>query len=398
MLSLNQRNVANAINTYFNTGGALPPGFVSLFGLSGPGLGTALSSLSGEAATGAQQAAIKLTSQFLLLMLDPHATGPGGAGAPALGFAPEQPAGVPPEAQRAYASVLKAPPAADLAPSWSAPSWSVWGTGFGGRNTTTGDAAAGTNTVTTSTYGFAAGIDRRVSPDTRVGFALAGSGTGWGLAQGLGSGRSDAFQAGLYGKSWFGPGYVAAAVTVANHWMSTTRTAAFGNQLEASFEGRSYGGRLEAGWRLAASPTFGVTPYAAVQAQRFDAPAYRENDLNGGGFGLAYNATTATDTRSELGARLDEMVRLGGIPVVLRGRAAWAHDWTTDPSIGATFQSLPGAGFTVNGATPARDSALVSAGADLLLGPGWSLAAKFEGEFAAGSHTLAGTGTLRYAW
>ncbi len=38
-----------------------------------------------------------------------------------------------------------------------------------------------------------------------VGFALAGGGTNWGLADALGSGRSDAFQVGGYGITWFGP-------------------------------------------------------------------------------------------------------------------------------------------------------------------------------------------------
>jgi len=30
--------------------------------------------------------------------------------------------------------------------------------------------------------------------------------------------------------------------------------------------------------------------------------------------------------------------------------------------------------------------------------PQWTLLAKFEGEFAPGSQTYAGTGTLRYSW
>ncbi len=53
-----------------------------------------------------------------------------------------------------------------------------------------------------------------------------------------------------------------------------------------------------------------LTPYAAVQAQSFRTPAYSETDVNGGGFGLAYNARTGTDTRSELGARFDRLVAL----------------------------------------------------------------------------------------
>ena len=84
-LSINQRNVATALNSFFNNGGALPPGFVSVFGLTGANLGNALSQLSGEAATGAQQGAFQLTNQFLGLMLDPFVdgrSGVAGAGGP----------------------------------------------------------------------------------------------------------------------------------------------------------------------------------------------------------------------------------------------------------------------------------------------------------------------------
>jgi uncharacterized protein with beta-barrel porin domain len=70
----------------------------------------------------------------------------------------------------------------------------------------------------------------------------------------------------------------------------------------------------------------------------------------------------------------------------------------SDPSLTAAFQALPGAGFVVNGATPARDAALVTAGAEVRFVGGLSVGAKFEGEFAAGAQTWAGTGRLRYAW
>jgi hypothetical protein len=43
----------------------------------------------------------------------------------------------------------------------------------------------------------------------------------------------------------------------------------------------------------------------------------------------------------------------------LRGRVAWAHDFNPDRNIGATFQTLPGVSFVVNGAAQASDSALV---------------------------------------
>ena len=94
-------------------------------------------------------------------------------------------------------------------------------------------------------------------------FSLAGGGTNWGLAQGLGSGRSDAFQAGVYGATRSGPAYVAAAFASANHWMTTNRIAFSGDQLTASFNGQSYAGCVEAGYRYAALPTIGVTPQPA---------------------------------------------------------------------------------------------------------------------------------------
>jgi outer membrane autotransporter protein len=209
-----------------------------------------------------------------------------------------------------------------------------------------------------------------------VGFALAGAGTDWSLSQGLGGGKSDAFQAGLYGASRRGPAYLAAAFAFTNHWMSTDRFAV-GDHLTANFNAQSYGGRLEGGYRFA-TPYAGITPYAAIQAQNFHTPG---------------------DTRSELGARFDRLLAVYTNAVLaLRGRVAWAHDWVSDPTLLPVFQTLPGASFIVNGALPVKDSALVSAGGELRIANGVALLAKFDGEFAGRSNTYAGTGTIRYRW
>ena len=216
-LSGNQANVANALNAFFNNGGALPPAFVSIFGLTGANLANALTLLSGEAATGGQQGAFQLTNQFLGIMLDPFVDGrsdPLGGGA--IGFAPEREE-LPEEIALAYSKVLKAPPK----PVAFEQRWSVWGAGYGGSNRTTGDpAVVGSHDLSARTAGGAAGLDYRLAPGTVVGFALAGGGTSWGLAQGLGGGKSDAFQAGIYGATRWGPAYLAAALSFTNHWMS----------------------------------------------------------------------------------------------------------------------------------------------------------------------------------
>ena len=179
--------------------------------------------------------------------------------------------------------------------------------------------------------------------------------------------------------------------------MSTDRFAAFGDHLTADFKAQSFGGRVETGYRFGV-PVVGVTPYAAVQAQSFRTPGYSEVDASGGGFGLSYNSRTGTDTRSELGSRFDHVAAFDRNAVLtLRGRLAWAHDWERSRA----RRRLPGApwhGFIVNGATPAKNSALASAGAELRLVNGVTLLAKFDGEFARGSQTYAGTGTIRYSW
>lgn len=387
-LNANQQAVANVLTSYFNSTGGIPLGF---FTVSAGGL----TQLDGEAATGAENAAFQFTTQFLNLMLDPFAggrSGTGGAGGQGLGFAPDAQAALPPDVALAYAGVLKAPLAARFAQRWTS-----WGAAFGGGSSISSDSAATSSDVTARTYGIAAGMDYHVTPDTILGFALAGGGTNWGLSGGLGGGRSDAFQAGGYGVTHAGPAYLAAAVSFANHWFATSRTA-LGDQLTGRFQGESYGARLEGGYRFAVLPWLGVTPYAALQAQEFSTAGFSETDVTGGGFGLSYAPMRASDVRSELGLRLEDPTMLAGRPLILRARVAYAHDTVGNPAFSAAFQALPGASFIVNGAPIPKDSALTSVGAQLFIAPQWSLLAKFDGEFAQGAQSYASSGTLRYIW
>jgi uncharacterized protein with beta-barrel porin domain len=397
-LTINEGNVATTLDNYFNSGGALPPAFASLFGLTGSAQANALMHLDGEVATGSEVPAFQLMDEFLNLMLDPFVdgrlgSGAGYGGAAAIGFAPDAQTILPPDVAMAYAGVLKAPPAPAFHQRWT-----TWAASYGGANTTAGDpAVVGSSNLTAQTFGFAAGMDYHFSPDTIVGFALGGGGTGWGLADGMGTGRSDAFQTGVYAITRSGPAYLGASVAFANHWMTTNR-ATMGDILNANFDAQSYGGRIEGGYRFAVLPTLGVSPYAAVQAQAFHTPAYSETDVTGGGLGLNYAAMNATDTRTELGTRFDDPAVIGGIPVLLRGRVAWAHDFVSNPALSAAFETLPGTNFIVNGAAIPHDSALTSAGAELFFTPRWSLLVKFDGDFAPTSQTYAGSGTLRYSW
>lgn len=399
----NAVNVANAINNFASNGGTVPTAFNTLYGLSNPALVNALSQLDGEVTADAEFGAFEMMTQFLGFMLDPFVDGRlGGAGGSlggsfggggqAIGFAPDEQTILPPDMALAYASILnKAPPAPFVQ------RWTAWGTSYGGGNFSNGNATSGASNVATQTFGFTGGMDYHYSPDTIFGFALGGGGINWGLASGNGAGRSDSFQSGVYAISRSGPAYFAAALAFANHWMTTNR-AALGDELTANFDAQSYGGRVEGGYRFAVLPTVGATTYAAVQAQDFHTPSFSESDLTGGGFGLSYASMNATDVRTELGSRFDNPTLVAGMPLILRARVAWAHDFVSNPALSAGFESLPGTNFVVNGAPIPHDSALASAGAELYLSPHWILLAKFDGEFAPGAQTYAGTGTVRYTW
>jgi len=84
--------------------------------------------------------------------------------------------------------------------------------------------------------------------------------------------------------------------------------------------------------------------------------------------------------------------------LTLRGRFAWAHDFNTDRNIAATFQTLPGASFVVNGAAQAHDAALTTASAEMQWINGWSATATFEGEFSNVTRSYGGKGVVRYQW
>ena len=399
-LNRNQRNVADAVNGFFNSGGTLTPGFVGVAALTGPALGNALTQLSGEHATGMAPASFLSTGLFLNAMLDPFVTGRSGGIGAGLGYAPEAaPSRVRMAADNAFAAALpvKAPP---RAPAFEQ-RWSVWGAAYGGRNRTEGDPiVVGSNDLTATAAGFAAGADYRVSPDTVVGAATAIGETHWSVAGG-GSGRAEAAQLGGYASTRWQSLYLSGALAGAWYRASTDRTVtvAGADRLEADFDARSLGARIEGGQRFGTAP-FGLTPYAALQVQSVRTPTYSERATAGSNqFALSYAAQTATDTRSELGFWADTRQLLAdGSTLVLRGRAAWVHDFDPGSRINAAFQTLPGASFTVDGAAAPRDAALTSAVAEMRFTNGLSLIGKLDGEFARGSHTIAGTGTVRYAW
>ncbi|WP_315749418.1 MULTISPECIES: autotransporter domain-containing protein [unclassified Bradyrhizobium] len=392
--NINQQNVSNALSNYFNTNGSIPVVFT---GLTPAGL----TQISGETATGSQQTTFNAMTQFMGVMTDPFIGGRGDQGsAPsgAIGYAEETLAFASKRNPNdALAAIYTKAPAAPVA----RPGWSVWAAGFGGSQTTDGNTALGSNNTTSNIYGTAVGADYRFSPSTIAGFSMAGGGTTFSVANG-GSGRSDLFQAGAFVRHTVGPAYISAALAYGWQNITTNRTVTVAgvDQLRANFDANTFAGRVEGGYRFV-SPWmgFGITPYAAAQFTTFSLPGYAENAVSGANtFALRFGSQNVTDTRSELGLRTDKAYALADGVFTLRSRFAWAYDFNPSRSAGATFQTLPGASFVVNGARQAQNSALTTVSAEMKWRNGWSAAASFEGEFSDVTRSYAGKGIVRYTW
>jgi autotransporter-associated beta strand protein len=371
-LNTNQRNVFNAIANSRNLMGGLPVAFMTL-------TPAGYTQIAGETAVGTQQATFDAMNQFMGVLLDPTVGALSGG-----------------RTKDAFAAMpRKAPLAAE---AFNA-RWGVWAAGFGGSQSISGDAVLGSNKTTSNVFGSAAGAEYRFSPNTVAGFALAGGGTNFRVANG-GSGNSDLFQAGAYLRHTQGAAFLAAALAYGWQDVTTNRTVTVAgiDNLRGRFNANAISGRLEGGYKVA-TQAGEFTPYAAGQFTSYRLPSYTEQVASGANtFALAYNGKDVTATRSELGLRSEKAVALTDATLMLRGRLAWAHDFNTDRNVQAAFLTLPGSAFVVNGAQPAADTALTTASAEMLWRNGWSAAVTADAQLSDTTHSYSGKGVVRYNW
>lgn len=277
-------------------------------------------------------------------------------------------------------------------PSLATAQWSIWAAGFGGSQMST----AGSGSASRS-FGTVVGADYSLSPQTRMGFALAGGGTGF--ANNFSSGRSDLFQAGAFARHAMGSAYVATAL--AYGWQAITgdyQVTRAGAGLNEAVNANAYSGRLEGGYGFAMR-WLGVTPYAAAQITTFRLPSNATQPAyTADASPAAAGSDSFTDTRTELGLRTSTSFALLGSVINLRGRLAWAHDFSAGQSIPAAFQSLPGQGFIVGGTALAPNAALTGVAFELRDLNGWSAIANLDSEVSSLVRAYTGKAVLRYAW
>lgn len=276
-------------------------------------------------------------------------------------------------------------------PSLVAAHWNVWSAGFGGSQVST----SGGGSVSRS-FATVAGADYSLSPQTRMGFALAGGGTGF--ANNFASGQSDLFQAGAFVRHTVGPAYVSTALAFG--WQAITNEhpviPAGTDQLNTALNATAYAGRVESGYRFA-MPWLGISPYAAAEVTTFHLPGTAAT--------AAYGTTAAapgdsivTDSRAELGLRASTSFVLARSVMNLRGRLAWAHDFSAVQSVPTAFQSLPGQSLVPGSTALAPNAALAGLTLELRGMNGWFAAANFDSALSSQVRSYTGKAALRYAW
>ena len=369
-----------------------------------------LTQASGEAATGTQQTTFDAMTQFVGVMTDPFLAGRGdtsSSGSEASSFADENDAlGYAPGNRKrsgserdAYGMITKAvPPAVTFDRRWS-----VWAAGFGGSQTTDGNTAVGSNGATSRIFGAAVGADYRLAANTLAGFALAGGGTNFSVANAMGSGHSDLFQAGAFLRH---TGRRVVPHGRAGLWLARRHHQPHGHHRRHRSVARALQRQclLRPHRRRQPFRRAGVDGlrHHAVRRRAIHhvrtASLCRERALRRQHIRPELHLEECHGFAQRLGVRTDKSFTLADAILTLRSRLAWAYDFNPTPSIGATFQTLPGASFVVNGAQQAHNSALTTASAEMRWINGWSAAATFEGEFSQVTRSYAGKGTVRYAW
>lgn len=374
-LTGNQAGVAGTINTAFNSGANVPTGLQGVFNLSGASLSSTLNSLTGEAQAGVQATAFTFGTQFLSTVI---------AGAGGSGSGPQQ--------ALQYASTTAAETIGESRRFRS------WAAGFGGYGWLGGSTAAGSASVQTSTQGVAVGTDWSFDHGM-LGVAVAGGTTGWSLEGGLGNGRGNAFQAGLYGRTTLGPLYVAAAGSWGQQTISTQRSVPFlADSLTANYTAGLWSARVETGHRFAMGE-LGLVPFVAGQGQWLSVPGFCESSARNSGANLCFAGNSSSSIRSELGVEADsDMGSVLGSPARLRARLAWAHEFETTGQIAAWFPSMSGSAFPVVGASLPRDLGLIRLVSDFALDDRWSFRLQGDGAFADNYAGLAGTIRLSARW
>jgi autotransporter-associated beta strand protein len=292
--------------------------------------------------------------------------------------------------------------ACDTTCDTSTPSrFGAWLAGIGSTGSVLGDANASGFTYTMG--GTAFGIDYRLDPRFLVGIAGGyTSGTQW--VNGFsGNGYSDSFSVALYSSFTQGGFYADALAGYANANNRMQRVISLpGNPTglaNGNTSANQFLGQIEAGYKigLGLGANTSISPFARLQLGSINQGGFTE--YGGGVFNLAVSAQTTTSVRTTFGVDLAGGFDIGGTLLDLGLRLGWMHEFAdTARPMTAAFAAAPVSQFTVFGATPQRDSAVIGFSAATALGDRTSLFVSYDGEVGGGTDNHSLRAGFRLTW
>lgn len=296
----------------------------------------------------------------------------------------------------------------DVASDDTAPRrFSAWLSGIGSTGSVLGDGNASGLTYTLG--GTAFGIDYRLDPPFLIGIAGGWvGGSQWVNGFG-GNGYTDSLSIALYGSFTQGGFYADALAGYANSSNRLQRVVAIPGQSAAVANGRAsanqFLGQLETGYKvgLPFPADTSISPVARLQVGSVNQAGFTESGTSL--FNLSVAQQTTTSVRTIFGVDFGASFDLGGgkggggRPVDIGLRLGWMHEFAdTARPISAAFAAAPVQQFTVFGATPQRDSAVIGLSATAAITDSASLFASYDGEVGGGTDNHALRVGFRLTW
>jgi len=281
--------------------------------------------------------------------------------------------------------------------------WGAWGGALGGLGAiSNGGGNAGA--LTYSVGGFAAGLDRLVASNLRVGATIGyQNGNQW-VAGFSGNGSSNTFQAGLYANFIQDNIYADAIVGYAYSANQMTRSIAIPGLAARTAIGSTganqFYGQIETGYRfdLGGLADAHVTPFARLQAYTGTQNAFTETGA--GSLNLSVAQQTTNSLRSVLGAQVDGSMDLGWRDrLSMKVRLGWSHEYAdTARPVTASFAGAPAAPFTTYGVAPQRDGAVLGLAASTMVAEAFNIFVRYDGEVSGQDNAHAFTAGFRMSW
>ena len=269
--------------------------------------------------------------------------------------------------------------------------WNLWAQAFGRWGTV--EDTGGNAGSTSRSGGFVLGADKMLAPDLIAGaaFGFARTTTHSGGTTGI----SDTYAGALYASWTPGRAVFDLRAAIGPSDMRTRREIMLmpGSTITGNTQGMGGSVGIEAGYKFDLSLGITAKPFAGLTWQGLRRDGYSESLMP---FGLQYPAQSYDKLTTTLGATLTSQQRIGIATLMPELTLAWAHDLrdTTMTSEAALLDSA----FTINGARPSRDAAIVGFKLSGWTQDNFRLFAGYHGELRANATSHQISGGMRYTW